>query len=435
MVSKSISAFTSLVSLGNVKDMSLMRRDRTDSGDFYSLVEMAICSFAVLAVVVFIARPGVANASESRERWGEFQWLSPWIETGASYRDPKDGRFSQGSASFGGRWTGWTSESPTNSPSGLIQTGIEAQISIGTRSLVSRPERYAPLSNVERSSDPALVDAFAGVSGNWGRFRFGLIPLAFGLEDGNESERSWLRPLILRRGLIGLRDVGLSYTVSAGGFYSDWYVHNGEGGEDRDREIWMTARWEYRLRTDRVQWRWGASGQVGRTTPDSTHPAGSTASTISELDPDQSSRLRFGGLHMVSDWVIGEGGRGSPTDRRFGFELEAFGGEILQDARTRRLRALRFDLEYEPFLKWGFLFRGEALDPDTQISGDLVHEAGLGLQYYILPGALKRSLRAILMFTKEWSEAPLGATAGATSASSENHRVEFVLRFSPDVPQ
>lgn len=410
--------------------MSLMRRDRTDSGYFYSLVEIAVLTAMLLTMGQSFSHASTTT-SESRERWGEFQWLSPWIETGASYRDPKDGRFSQGSASFGGRWTGWTSESKAD----LYPTGVEAQIALGTRSLVARPERYAPLSSVERSSDPALVDAFAGVSGNWGRFRFGLIPLAFGLEDGNESERSWLRPMILRRGLIGLRDVGLSYSVSAGGFFSDWYVHNGEGGEDRDREMWMTARWEYRLRTDRVQWRWGASGQVGRTTPDSTHPTGTTASAVSELDPDQSSRLRFGGLHMVSDWVIGEGGRGSSTDRRFGFELEAFGGEILQDARSRRLRAVRFDLEYEPFLKWGFLLRGEALDPDTQVSGDLVHEAGLGFQHYVLPGALKRSLRAILMFTKEWSESPAGAAPGATSTSTENHRVEFVLRFSPDVPQ
>lgn len=376
---------------------------------------------------------GVANAATSfdssvPERWGEFQWLSPWIETGAGYREPKDGQFTQGSASFGGRWTGWAGADTATDP-----TRVEAQIAIGTRSLVSRPLRYAPLSSVERPTDPALVDAFAGVAGRWGRIRIGLIPIAFGLEDGDESERVWLRPLILRRALIGLRDIGIGYSVSAGGFYSDWYVHNGEAGDDRDREIWVTARWEYRLRTDRVQWRWGASGQVGRTTPDSTHPVGTVASAQAEVDPDQSSRLRFGGVYMGSDWVIGHGDRGSEADRRFGFELEAFGGEVLQDVRSRRLRALRFDLNYEPFEKWGFLLRGEMLDPDTQVPGDMIHEAGIGVQYYLLPGALKRSLRALAVVTKEWAEAPLVAVAG--NPSEQRHRIEFVLRFSPDLPE
>lgn len=384
-----------------------------------------------LAVVLSIAAsvttlPQVANAASVdapvQERWGNFEWLSPWLEGGGSYQEPRDGRFSLYSASFGGRWTGWA-EASQNSPR------VEAQIAIGTRSLLARPLRYAPLSSIERASDSALIDAFAGVMGSWGRLRLGLIPITFGLEEGVESERRWLRPLILRRGLLGLRDIGIGYSVAAGGFFSDWFIHNGEAGDDRDREMWMTARWEYRLRTTKSLWRWGASGQVGRTTPESTHPSGTTASTLSEIDPDESSRLRFGGLHMSSSWLIGEGERGSAADRRFGFELEAFGGEVLQDSRTRRLRALRFDLEYEPFEQWAFLLRGEAFDPDTQVPGDLVHEAGLGVMHYVLPGAMKRSLRALLVATKEWTEVPL------LGQTEPRHRVEFVLRFSPDLPE
>jgi hypothetical protein len=407
--------------------MSLMRTDIDYSDHFCSLVGLLLVIFS-LALPVDRAHASSTFDAAAPERWGEFQWLSPWIETGGAYSEPKNGQFTEGSASFGGRWTGWAGANRADDP-----TRVEAQIAIGTRSLISRPLRYAPLSSVERPSDPALVDAFAGVRSSWGRLRFGLIPLTFGLEEGIESERRWLRPLILRRGLIGLRDVGVGYSVSAGGFYSDWYVHNGEGGADRDREIWMTARWEYRLRTERVQWRWGASGQVGRTTPDSTHPSGSTASTSSELDPDQSAKIRFGGLHMASDWVIGDGGRGSGSDRRFGFEFEGFGGEVQQDTRSRRLRAGRVDLEYEPFEKWGFLLRGEMLDPDTQVSGDMIHEAGIGVQYYLLEGALKRSLRALIVVTKQWNEAPLVPVT--PSVELTQHRVEFVLRFSPDLPQ
>ncbi len=399
-----------------------MQRDRRYPDHFCALVGLAaVCAISVTTLFSTSARANSVDTSVN-ERWGEFEWLSPWLEGGGYFREPRDGGFVLSSASFGGRWTGWASVDRNRN-----STRVEAQIAIGTRSLISRQLRYAPLSNVERASDPALIDAFAGVTGSWGRFRLGLIPITFGLEDAIESERRWLRPLLLRRGLIGLRDIGVGYSVAAGGFFSDWFVHNGESGDDRDREMWMTARWEYRLRSSRSQWRWGASGQVGRTTPDSTHPAGTTASTVSELDPDQSSRLRFGGLHMASTWIIGDGERGSGLDRRFGFDLEAFGGEILQDSRTRRLRAIRFDLEYEPLNQWGFLLRGEALDPDTQVSNDLLHEAGIGIMHYILPGSLKRSLRGILVATKEWTEIPV---AGQTEP---RHRVEFVLRFSPDL--
>lgn len=398
--------------------MGLMRRDRRFRDHFCSLVG-ALLLPTTLAIAHFPSRSNATSVvTPMPERWGEFEWLSPWLEAGGSFREPRDGEFFLSSASFGGRWTGWAS-----AERGENSTRVEAQIAIGTRSLIARPIRYAPLSNVERASDPILVDAFTGVAGAWGRLRLGLIPIVFGLEDAVESERQWLRPLILRRGLIGLRDIGIGYSVAAGGFYSDWFVHNGESGDDRDREMWMTARWEYRLRTTRSFWRWGASGQVGRTTPSSTHPTGTTASTVSELDPDQSSRLRFGGLHTAATWMLGD------TDRRFGFELEVFGAEVLQDARTRRLRAVRFDLEYEPWSQWGFLLRGEALDPDTQVKNDLVHELGIGVAHYILPGALKRSLRAILVGTKEWSEVVI---AGQTEP---RHRVEFVLRFSPDLSE
>jgi hypothetical protein len=254
-----------------------------------------------------------------------------------------------------------------------------------------------------------------------------LIPLAFGFEEGVESERRWLRPMTLRYGLLGLRDIGLSYSVGAGGFFSDWTLHNGESGEDRDREIWMTARWEYRLRTDRMLWRWGLSGQVGRTNPSSTDPVGIVPGGAPqvglELDPTQAAQIKYGGVHISSDWLIG-GSRGSKDDRRFGFTLEALAGEIAQALSTGRVRYARADIEWEPWSSWGFLLRGEILDPDTQASGDILHEASFGVQHYVLPGALKRSLRAILVGTKEWSE----------GGSQAHHRVEFSLRFSPELP-
>ena len=403
-----------------------MRGDTDQSGQFYSLVGPFFAALSVITAATLYSPFSRAAAFESpiNERWGEFEWLSPWLEAGGSYQQPRDGLFSLSSASFGGRWSGWVS-----TERGQNSTRLEAQIAFGTRSLLNRPFRYAPLSSSERSSDAVLVDGFIGLTGSVGRLRIGLIPITFGLEDGSESERRWLRPLILRRAYIGLRDIGLGYSVNAGGFFSDWFIHNGESGEDRDREIWVTARWEYRLRTSRVQWRWGGSGQVGRTSPSSTHPSGTTASPMAELDADQPSRMRFGGLHMSSNWVLGDGDRGSGADRRFGFELEALGGEILQDVRSRRLRSLRLDVEYEPFSTWGFLARGEALDPDTQVANDMLHEVGFGVMHYVLSGPLKRTLRAVLVITKQWNE------LAAAGESQQNHRAEFVLRFSPDLPQ
>ncbi len=369
----------------------------------------------VVALLIF-GRPMVVSAEVIPERFGKFEWLSPWIETGGTYLEPRDGRFQLFSASFGGRWSGALSE---------LHDGrsIEAQVAFGTRSLVARPVRYSVDLAQSDSSHPVLTDAFAGIQGPWGRLRFGLLPMKFGLEEGDESVRMWTRPLILRRGLIGLRDTGLHYSVAAGGFFSDWFVHNGEGGEDLDRELWMTARWEYRLRTSRVQWRWGAAGQVGRTAAISTHPAGSIFDANVELDVDQASRLRFASLYMSSDWMVGEGERGDENDRRFGFEAEAFGGEVLQDIRSRRLRSVRLDFHWDPLDFWGLFWRGEAFDPDAQVSGDMIHEAGFGVQRYFLRGSMKRSLRGLLVATKEWIE----------GRDQDRHRVEFRLRFSPDL--
>lgn len=371
---------------------------------------------ALFTSVVFLFAPQVLRAQSSPERFGKFEWLSPWIETGGTYLEPRDGRFQLFSAKLGGRWVGSISDF-NDGPS------VEAQVAFGTRSLVARPQRYSVELSQADMSHPVLTDAFAGVQGAWGRLRIGLLPLKFGLEEGDESVRTWVRPLILRRGLIGLRDTGLHYSVSSGGFLSDWFVHNGEGGEDLDRELWMTARWEYRLRTTRVQWRWGASGQVGRTAAISTHPSGSVVDANVELDVDEPSRLRFASMYMSSDWMIGEGQRGDENDRRFGFELELFGGEVLQDIRSRRLRSARVDFHWDPTDFWGLFVRGEAFDPDAHVSGDMTHEVSFGIQRYFLRGSMKRSLRGLLVATKEWVE----------NRDQDRHRAELILRFSPDL--
>ncbi|MBK7892943.1 MAG: hypothetical protein IPJ84_19435 [Bdellovibrionales bacterium] len=189
--------------------------------------------------------------SAQAEVLGEPRWLAPWVETSLRYSEPRNGEFQLAGARFGGRWEGALD----------LSSRFEAQVSIGTRSLVARPTRYAPLSGDERGSDPALVDAYAGLESDWGRFRVGLVPVLFGLEEGDESARDWVRPLVMRQGILAARDLGFFYQVDAGGFESSWLVHNGEAGDDRDREIWATARTEYKIRSTRGQLRVGLSGQ------------------------------------------------------------------------------------------------------------------------------------------------------------------------------
>lgn len=369
-------------------------------------------AISACAVLIFLCVELRAAASEDpSERWGRWTWLSPWVETTLRYSEPRNGEFQLSGALFGGRWTA------------PLDHGVlaEAQISVGTRNLLLRPTRYAPRLD-ERPSDASIVDAFSGVESYWGQLRVGLVPVLFGLEEGHEPERQWLRPLILRQGLIAARDLGVSYRIATSGFESYWLIHNGEGAEDRDHEIWATARVEYRVRNTRSSMRVGASGQVGRTTRDSTHPTGTTA-TATEIDADQPARLKFGSLHFQSIWEIGDGERGTEGDRQFGVEVQSFAGEAIQDAQSRRLRGVRSDVFYEPWTRTGFLVRYDMLDPDTQSARDMLQEFSVGVQHFWLNGDMKRAFRTLLVGTKEVLE----------GRSVDQHRFELAFRFSPDL--
>lgn len=344
---------------------------------------------------------------------GEPRWLAPWVETSLRYSEPRNGEFQLAGARFGGRWEGALDYSSR------FSNRIEAQVSVGTRSLVARPVRYAPLAGDERGSDLTIVDAFAGLVGDWGHFRIGLVPVLFGLEEGDESARDWVRPLVMRQGILAARDLGFFYQVDAGGFESSWLVHNGEAGDDRDHEIWATVRTEYKIRSTRGQFRVGLSGQAGRTAVSSTHPTGTTA-TATELDADRPARLRYGGFHVRSEWEIGEGERGTAAGRRFALEFESIAGEIQQETLTRRSRMARVDLTYEPLNRTALLLRYDAMDPDTQAASDLVQEMTFGAQFYLLHGDFKRVFRLLLLGTKEMQE----------GRNMDQHRFELAFRFS-----
>lgn len=368
-------------------------------------VQFAVVGFSVFSTLVF------STTSAAAEVLGEPRWLAPWLETTIRYSEPRNGEFQLAGARFGVGWEGALD----------VSSRFVAQVAVGTRSLIARPTRYAPLTGAERASDLVLMDAAAGMDGEWGRFRVGLVPVLFGLEEGNEPSREWTRSLLLRQGLMAARDLGFFYQVDAGGFESSWLVHNGESGDERDGEIWATIRTEYKIRSTRAQLRTGLSGQAGRTAVSSTHPAGTTASTT-ELDADKPARIRYGGFHIRSEWEIGEGERGAAASRRLGLEFESVAGEIQQDNLTHRSRMARFDLSYEPFNRTALLLRYDAMDPDTQVGSDFVQELTFGTQFYLLRGDFKRSFRLLFLATKEMIE----------GRNLDQHRFEMAFRFSPE---
>ena len=53
----------------------------------------------------------------------------------------------------------------------------------------------------------------------------------------------------------------------------------------------------------------------------------------------------------------------------------------------------------------------------------MTHEVSFGIQRYFLRGSMKRSLRGLLVATKEWVE----------NRDQDRHRAELILRFSPDL--
>ena len=89
---------------------------------------------------------------------------------------------------------------------------ILAKVVLGELELRSRPGFYT-----QNGLDEALgfVEGYAEYVGLYGKVRMGLLPLGFGYE-GKQKESEILRPrtLLYEKGLMGLRDMGLSLEFS-----------------------------------------------------------------------------------------------------------------------------------------------------------------------------------------------------------------------------
>lgn len=250
-----------------------------------------------------------------------------------SYSEPSRGHFQPGDSYIAVRWK--------------RDEVLSAQVTLGTQSLINIPNRYTQING----DTVNVIEAYGQGDGSFGRFRAGLIPIPFGSEGGiAEGRLRFPRSLIFEKGIIGLRDHGVSYSISHERFNSDWAIHNGEGGRDLDNKLWYTGRWGY---TVPGKMRFGFAGQTGRTTPASTDPLGAFVTGSppeAVMDLTKSSKFRIGNAFVNID------------TRRFGLTLEATRGDVIQDVK-RRFVAGHADVYIPVTAKIATLARYDYFDP------------------------------------------------------------------------
>ncbi len=342
-------------------------------------------AFGALATTLTLTSAIPASAA-LEERVGVLEVYDVFLEPQFRYFETRNGGFEAGNSLISFRW--------------LRDESVSAVVTAGTDQLVGRPRRYRGGSE----AGLALAEAYVETRSSLGDVRFGRVPLPFGTESGRGEARLRLpRAMVHRAGYLGLRDQGLSYAIENRGFSSEWAVHNGEGGPDLDNQIWFTSRWGWQG-GDGLSL--GFSGSAGRTTPLSTQDAAlSRSEAVAGLDPDRSSKQRFGNAFV--EWDA----------RPLGVVLEGTFGESEQAGSIRRLRSGHLDLFYALSRRWGLLARYDVLDPDGRVRGDRQDEATLGVS---LGGAYGTSTVYVL-----------GTRAHLQGAARARHEAMLIWRLTP----
>ena len=278
-----------------------------------------------------------------------------------------------------------------------------AVFKVGSKTLIGTPARYAAPST---SDELGLIEAYGQVDFDYGRFRFGLVPIPFGLEGGDaEARLRFPRSLLFRLRLINIRDYGISYRITSQGFFTDWAIHNGEGGPDLDNEAWLTARWGWQgfnfLRL-------GFSGTVGRTDPKSTNPTGTANSdTLASMVIEDFSRVRI--ANFFAWWDT------HPIRVAF----EATTGDTQQGGTNHQLKAFHGDFEYEAGQNWSFLARYDTANPNVDFPNNTFTEVSAGLAWR----SLYENSVVTLIGSKEFHEDP----------KDGYHRVLLSWKITPSV--
>jgi len=278
---------------------------------------------------------------------------------------------------------------------------ISAQMKLGSRSLLGQPVRFGPIVNKDQL---VVIEGYGQANSDLGRFRFGLIPIFFGAEGGDlERHLSFPRSLIFQTRYLVLRDYGISYHIANEGFFSDWAIHNGEGGPDLDNEIWFTGRMG--LQSNR-SFRMGLTGSTGRTTKLSTDPSGLGNAALPDAGIDVSQPARYRIVNLALEWLV----------RPLHIETEATAGEAIQIDSVIKTRALHADLDLS-IGSLGWLLRYEILSPRNDVSGNQIVEYSLGLAWR------SRYDNSVLSL--------IGTKKVVENVSADEHRALVTWRITP----
>ncbi len=338
----------------------------------------------------FVLDPSIFDqASVEQERLGKVYLSDLFLSPRFDHAEPKTGKFLIGRSYIAADWT-----------QGELVSG---HFAFGTKSLLGVPARYGTVS----SEDFAIVEAYSQLASDFGRLRIGLQPIPFGLESGLfEANLRFERSLLYQHGWIGLRDIGLGYSISNAGFFSDWLIHNGESGQELDNQTWFTSRIGYHKNYFTA----GISAQTGNTSPLSTDPSGKFAGTpagslsSAGINIDQGAKFRFFNLFMAY--------RSNDIEA----SIEATTADIYQGQTNYHPNAGHLDV-FIPFKEsWGALIRYDYLDPKNSISPT-------NQQFTI--GACYRSLF-------ETSNLYIYASRNVLLApQNDSHQILLVWRLSP----
>ena len=314
----------------------------------------AVASIIVSTMVsTMVSTFGIAYAGPESERLGHLEIADFYLAPTYSFRESRHlGSFDLGSSYVAMMWT----RDPV----------ISAVLKLGSRSLLGLPVRYGPNLNPEQV---AVIEGYGQSNSDFGRFRFGLIPIAFGNEGGDvERHLTFPRSLVFQTRYMLLRDYGVSYHIANEGFFSDWTIHNGEGGPDLDNEIWFTGRLGWQSNRSFLL---GLTGTTGRTTRLSTDPKGLGNAALPDAGIDVTQPARYRIVNLALEWFL----------RPLRLEAEGTAGEAIQGDNVVKMRALHTDLELTTGpVNW--LARYEILSPRNDVSGNQIMEYSLGLSWH-----------------------------------------------------
>lgn len=362
-------------------------RPRSTKGRFGQSATLASWTLIALILTAGSAR---AQDTAPAESLGRLEVADIFLEPTYGYREfGHAGSFDLGTSYMA---IGWTRDAM-----------ISSVLKLGAPSLIGRPARFA---TTVTSESVAVFEGYIQVNTDYGRVRFGMIPIPFGLEGGDvERHLSFPRSQLFQARYLVLRDYGFGYHIANEGFFSDWALHNGEGGSDLDNEIWFTARLGWQSHRS---FRLGFSGSTGRSNQLSTDPQnlGNSKLPAAWIDVDQPARYRIVNLFV------------EVLAKPLHFETEATAGEAVQGESVIKTRALHADLEVD--LGKGpvrALARYDLMSPRNDVAGNQVFEYSAGLAWH------SRYDNSVLSL--------IGTKKVVENVSQDDHRVLVVWRVTP----